>query len=71
MKYQDKIESFYNDFCSIENGKASQYIGDYIYKDIEKNHKLKVESTRAVNLTLVLSIVLFKNLYFLEHYLMV
>ena len=29
---------------------------------------MKVESTRAVNLTLVLSIVLFKNLYFLEHY---
>ena len=28
---------------------------------------MKVESTRAVNLTLVLSIVLFKNLYFLEH----
>ena len=33
--------------------------------------EMKVESTRAVNLTLVLSIVLFKNLYFLEHYLMV
>lgn len=36
VKYQDKIEAFYNDFCSIENGKASQYIGDYIYNDIEK-----------------------------------
>ena len=31
------------------------------------HNEMKVESTRAVNLTLVLSIILFKNLYFLEH----
>ncbi|SKR86022.1 glycosyl transferase [Mycobacteroides abscessus subsp. abscessus] len=33
--YQDKIDAFYNRFCSIDKGTASQYIGDLIHKDIE------------------------------------
>lgn len=37
VQYKDKIEKFYNDFCSIEKGQSSQFIGDYIYNDIEKN----------------------------------
>ncbi|MCJ1656993.1 bifunctional glycosyltransferase family 2 protein/CDP-glycerol:glycerophosphate glycerophosphotransferase [Staphylococcus sp. NRL 16/872] len=39
VKYKDKIEKFYNDFCSLEQGKSSQFIADYIYNDIEKNKK--------------------------------
>ncbi|MCY1581531.1 bifunctional glycosyltransferase/CDP-glycerol:glycerophosphate glycerophosphotransferase [Staphylococcus pettenkoferi] len=33
--YQDKIDAFYDRFCSIEKGNASQIIGDMIAKDIE------------------------------------
>lgn len=36
-EYQDKIDAFYNRFCSVDNGKASQYIGDMIHENIEKN----------------------------------
>ncbi|MEL0537512.1 CDP-glycerol:glycerophosphate glycerophosphotransferase [Staphylococcus debuckii] len=35
--YQEKIDAFYDRFCSIENGKASQYIGDMIHNHIEQN----------------------------------
>ncbi|WP_086429035.1 bifunctional glycosyltransferase/CDP-glycerol:glycerophosphate glycerophosphotransferase [Staphylococcus cornubiensis] len=35
--YQDKIETFHQRFCSSENGRASQYIGDMIYDEIQKN----------------------------------
>lgn len=41
QQYQDKIDAFYNRFCSIENGKASQYIGDMIHQDIENKSKKK------------------------------
>lgn len=30
-KYKDKIEKFYDKFCSIEKGQSSKLIGDYIY----------------------------------------
>ncbi|MDC5693440.1 bifunctional glycosyltransferase family 2 protein/CDP-glycerol:glycerophosphate glycerophosphotransferase [Mammaliicoccus sciuri] len=30
-KYKDKIERFYDKFCSIEKGQSSKIIGDYIY----------------------------------------
>ena len=36
-KYKDKIEAFYNDFCSIEKGQSSQFIADYINNDIHEN----------------------------------
>ncbi len=36
-EYQDKIDAFYDRFCSVDNGKASQYIGDMIHENIEKN----------------------------------
>ncbi|QHW36262.1 bifunctional glycosyltransferase family 2 protein/CDP-glycerol:glycerophosphate glycerophosphotransferase [Staphylococcus ursi] len=35
--YQDKIEAFHQRFCSNENGRASQYIGDMIYNEIQKS----------------------------------
>lgn len=35
-EYQDKIDAFYNRFCSIENGKASEYIGELIHQGIEE-----------------------------------
>lgn len=38
-KYKDKIEKFYNDFCSLENGKASKFIGDYIYNQSKTDNK--------------------------------
>ena len=34
--YQDKIDAFYNRFCSVDDGKASQYIGELIHKNIEE-----------------------------------
>ncbi|MEX5681618.1 bifunctional glycosyltransferase/CDP-glycerol:glycerophosphate glycerophosphotransferase [Staphylococcus cohnii species complex 1663] len=34
QQYSDKINSFHNKFCSIENGHVSQYIGDLIYNNI-------------------------------------
>lgn len=30
-KYKDKIEKFYDEFCSIEKGQSSKIIGDFIY----------------------------------------
>ena len=36
-KYKDKIEVFYNDFCSIEKGQSSKFIADYINNDIHEN----------------------------------
>ncbi|OFO42696.1 CDP-glycerol--glycerophosphate glycerophosphotransferase [Staphylococcus sp. HMSC070D05] len=36
-KYKDKIEAFYNDFCSIEKGQSSKFIADYINNDIHEN----------------------------------
>lgn len=36
-EYKPRIDAFYNRFCSIENGRASQYIGDMIYNEIQKN----------------------------------
>ena len=36
-KYKDKIEAFYNDFCSIEKGQSSKFIADYIHNDIHEN----------------------------------
>ena len=36
-EYKPRIDAFYNRFCSIENGHASQYIGDMIYNEIQKN----------------------------------
>ncbi|WP_239739511.1 bifunctional glycosyltransferase family 2 protein/CDP-glycerol:glycerophosphate glycerophosphotransferase [Mammaliicoccus sp. P-M59] len=30
-KYKDKIEKFYDKFCSIEKGQSSKFIGDFIY----------------------------------------
>ncbi|WP_239748029.1 MULTISPECIES: bifunctional glycosyltransferase family 2 protein/CDP-glycerol:glycerophosphate glycerophosphotransferase [unclassified Mammaliicoccus] len=30
-KYKDKIEKFYDKFCSIEKGQSSKIIGDFIY----------------------------------------
>ena len=36
QQYQEKIDAFYNRFCSLDNGKASQYIGDLIHKDIKE-----------------------------------
>lgn len=33
QKYSDKIESFYNKFCSIEKGQSSKFIGDYIFRN--------------------------------------
>ncbi|MEJ7541565.1 bifunctional glycosyltransferase/CDP-glycerol:glycerophosphate glycerophosphotransferase [Staphylococcus intermedius] len=36
-EYRPRIDAFYNRFCSIENGRASQYIGDMIYNEIQKN----------------------------------
>ncbi|PWZ65010.1 hypothetical protein DD888_12765, partial [Staphylococcus pseudintermedius] len=36
-EYKTRIDAFYNRFCSIENGRASQYIGDMIYNEIQKN----------------------------------
>lgn len=35
-QYQDKIDAFYNRFCSTENGQASKYIGEMIHEGIEK-----------------------------------
>ncbi|GGI43485.1 bifunctional glycosyltransferase/CDP-glycerol:glycerophosphate glycerophosphotransferase [Mammaliicoccus stepanovicii] len=32
VKYHDKIEAFYDKFCSLEKGESSKFIGDYIYK---------------------------------------
>lgn len=32
--YKDKIDAFYDRFCSVDNGKASQYIGDLIHQHI-------------------------------------
>ena len=29
-------DAFYDRFCSVDNGKASQYIGDLIHKDIKE-----------------------------------
>ncbi|WP_081047081.1 bifunctional glycosyltransferase/CDP-glycerol:glycerophosphate glycerophosphotransferase [Mammaliicoccus sciuri] len=31
-KYKDKIEKFYNKFCSLEKGQSSKFIGDYIHE---------------------------------------
>lgn len=31
-KYKDKIEKFYDKFCSLEKGKSSKFIGDYIHE---------------------------------------
>ncbi|MDU6445437.1 MAG: bifunctional glycosyltransferase family 2 protein/CDP-glycerol:glycerophosphate glycerophosphotransferase [Staphylococcus epidermidis] len=36
QQYQEKIDAFYDRFCSVDNGKASQYIGDLIHKDIKE-----------------------------------
>ncbi|UZX47264.1 bifunctional glycosyltransferase family 2 protein/CDP-glycerol:glycerophosphate glycerophosphotransferase [Staphylococcus capitis] len=36
-EYQDQIDAFYDRFCSVDDGKASQYIGELIHKDIEEN----------------------------------
>ncbi|EHJ09166.1 bifunctional glycosyltransferase family 2 protein/CDP-glycerol:glycerophosphate glycerophosphotransferase [Staphylococcus simiae] len=36
-KYQDKIDAFYDRFCSVDNGKASQYIADLIHQDINSD----------------------------------
>lgn len=36
-RYKDKIEKFYQDFCSLEKGHASQFIGDHIYNDIHRH----------------------------------
>ena len=30
-QYKDKIEQFYEKFCSLETGEASKFIGNYIY----------------------------------------
>lgn len=35
-QYASQIDAFYDRFCSIENGQASQFIGDMIYKEIMK-----------------------------------
>lgn len=35
--YQDQIEAFHQRFCSMENGRAAQYIGDMIYNEIQKS----------------------------------
>ncbi|WP_433977965.1 CDP-glycerol:glycerophosphate glycerophosphotransferase [Staphylococcus pseudintermedius] len=35
--YQDQIEAFHQRFCSRENGRAAQYIGDMIYNEIQKS----------------------------------
>nr|WP_263313446.1 CDP-glycerol:glycerophosphate glycerophosphotransferase [Mammaliicoccus sp. Marseille-Q6498] len=35
VKYADKIEAFYNKFCSLEKGLSSKYIGDYINEKIK------------------------------------
>ncbi|MDT3993454.1 CDP-glycerol glycerophosphotransferase family protein, partial [Mammaliicoccus fleurettii] len=32
-KYKDKIEKFYEKFCSLEKGESSKYIGDYIFNN--------------------------------------
>ncbi|EKO8622375.1 CDP-glycerol glycerophosphotransferase family protein [Staphylococcus pseudintermedius] len=37
VEYKTRIDAFYNRFCAIENGRASQYIGDMIYNEIQKN----------------------------------
>ncbi|WP_240626611.1 CDP-glycerol glycerophosphotransferase family protein, partial [Staphylococcus carnosus] len=34
-EYKSNINDFYNRFCSIEKGKASEYIGELIHEDIE------------------------------------
>ncbi|MHD0396629.1 bifunctional glycosyltransferase/CDP-glycerol:glycerophosphate glycerophosphotransferase [Staphylococcus simulans] len=34
--YQAKIDAFYHRFCSIENGKASEYIGELIHQGIKE-----------------------------------
>ncbi|MEB8104359.1 bifunctional glycosyltransferase/CDP-glycerol:glycerophosphate glycerophosphotransferase [Mammaliicoccus sciuri] len=31
-KYKDKIEKFYDKFCSLEKGQSSKFIGDYIHE---------------------------------------
>ena len=31
-KYKEKIEKFYNKFCSLEKGRTSKFIGDYIHE---------------------------------------
>ncbi|MCO6595921.1 bifunctional glycosyltransferase family 2 protein/CDP-glycerol:glycerophosphate glycerophosphotransferase [Staphylococcus lugdunensis] len=36
-RYKDKIEKFYQDFCSLVKGHASQFIGDHIYNDIHRH----------------------------------
>lgn len=38
-QYAPNIDAFYNRFCSIENGQASQIIGDMIYNEIMKKSK--------------------------------
>lgn len=32
-RYNDKIERFYDKFCSLEKGNSSKYVGDYIYEN--------------------------------------
>lgn len=32
LKYKNKIENFYEKFCSIEKGEASKIVGDYIFE---------------------------------------
>lgn len=32
-KYKDKIDKFYEKFCSLEKGESSKYIGDYIFNN--------------------------------------
>jgi len=34
-EYKSNINEFYDRFCSIENGKASEYIGELIHQDVE------------------------------------
>ncbi|MCD8818282.1 bifunctional glycosyltransferase family 2 protein/CDP-glycerol:glycerophosphate glycerophosphotransferase [Mammaliicoccus sciuri] len=34
--YQDKIDEFYERFCSLEQGESSKYIGELINKEIKK-----------------------------------
>ncbi|MCS4487111.1 bifunctional glycosyltransferase/CDP-glycerol:glycerophosphate glycerophosphotransferase [Staphylococcus americanisciuri] len=37
VAYQKQIEAFYQRFCSLENGKAAEYIGELIHQEIQKN----------------------------------
>ncbi|MBO3076813.1 bifunctional glycosyltransferase family 2 protein/CDP-glycerol:glycerophosphate glycerophosphotransferase [Mammaliicoccus vitulinus] len=36
VKYSDKIEQFYNKFCSLEKGQSSKFIGDFINEQSKK-----------------------------------